>query len=272
MLNRLKFKILLMSGFLWLSPALALAESELPGQVRSLAVNLIWITALIVAILVLVAITRQKLTAIAKTELFWGIAAPVILISLFLAGTAIYFNIVSATKGPVHWHADFRIYNCGQEIDLADPTGLSNRIGTPLFHEHDDGRIHVEGAVLDEANLTLGSFFKTIGGQVSPREMILPTNDGYVRLASGDFCVGGDPAYENRLAQLQVYLYRTEGRKVIQEKLVDWPNYVLSPQPDVPPGDCIIFELNPDIRGQTRNICPAYLQALRRGIYIADNF
>lgn len=275
MRNKVKFIIL---GVIALAPLAALAHGEvrLDEQVASLIVTAVWVTAIWVALLVLIAITRRELTDNLKIELFWGISAPVILVSLFVAGSTVYLNVVSETKGPVHWHADFKIYNCGQEVGLEagliDPEGLSNRIGTPVFHEHNDQRIHVEGTVFELSHLSLGSFFETIGGRASHGQLLVPTNEGFVQMTNGDRCRGGIPKYEGKSARLQAYLYRTEGKEVFQEKLVDWPNYVLSPHTTVPPGDCIIFDFSPEVGGQTDKICDFYLIELEKGDLSAVNF
>ena len=119
------------------------------------------VAGVIVTVFVLIALAydhHQKNERM-KWILFLGIVIPVLLATAYSAGTTIYLNRNSATGGPVHWHADFEIWKCGQKIDLLDPTGLSNRIGTPVFHEHGDDRIHVEGVVMNLEDVSLHHFF-----------------------------------------------------------------------------------------------------------------
>ena len=72
------------------------------------------------------------------------------LVTLYLVLTTLHLNIISATKGPVHWHADYELLICGKEYMLPEPKGLTNKQGTDLMHSHDDNRIHVEGVLLDK--------------------------------------------------------------------------------------------------------------------------
>ena len=94
-----------------------------------------------------------------KQLLFLGIMIPTIIATLVLVGSTLYVNVISETKGPVHWHADFEIWVCGEKVDILDPKGLSNRIGTSVFHEHNDNRVHVEGVVVDKKDVSLDEFF-----------------------------------------------------------------------------------------------------------------
>ena len=64
-----------------------------------------------------------------------------------LIGSTIYLNTNSDSGGPVHWHADIEFWACGNEIELRDPTGFSNKIGTGTLHEHDDHRIHLDCSI-----------------------------------------------------------------------------------------------------------------------------
>ncbi|MCM2325682.1 MAG: hypothetical protein NDI94_04410, partial [Candidatus Woesearchaeota archaeon] len=121
---------------------------------------------------------------------YFLVAAITILITSYLVIATINLNLVSETKGPVHWHADFEIYNCGEKLDLIDPKGLSNKIGTPVFHEHNDDRMHVEGVVVEEEHVSLSEFIETIGGELTADSMKIETNDGVVVMNNGDICGG----------------------------------------------------------------------------------
>jgi hypothetical protein len=266
-----QLKILLFSLGLFFVPLLVFAyEPTLDQQIVDITVKLVVGASIWVALLTLISLTKKTLEERHKVELFWGITTPVILVTLFVAGSTIYLNIVSETNGPVHWHADFRILNCGEEIDLIDPEGISNRVGTPTFHEHDDLRVHVEGTVYRLTDVSLGSFFETIGGQVSHGQMTLPTNQGMVKMTNGDKCLTGELA--GRSAKLNVFLYRTEGDKVYQEKLIDWPSHVLAPYITVPPGDCVVFEFSPENKLTTKNTCQFYAIEINKGNLEPVNF
>ncbi len=226
-----------------------------------------------------------------KLFLFWGMVIPIIFTTLYLAGATVIINQQSVTGGPVHWHADYEIYVCGESIkdenlpqsddhtssfeffpaaqahegeaqeklDLVDPTGFSNRVGTSDFHEHGDGRIHVEGVVENLEDVSLGNFFKAIGGQLTQTLMRLPTNHGEVIVQNGMNCPDGKPG------AWQGFVYKTKGEIVTQEKLENFAEYVLSPYSQVPPGDCIILEFGSESKNRTDKICPFYQIAIEKG-------
>ena len=233
----------------------------------NLAIKGIIIASIIITVFAVISLLLEK-KAKAKTFkkfkklLFLGIIIPAIASSLFLAGSTIYLNIASETKGPVHWHADFEIWNCGEKIDLINPEGLTNRIGSSVFHEHGDNRIHVEGVVTNYKNVDLHNFFNVIGGKLAKNSIVIPTNKGIVELKNRDSC-------NNNPATLQVFLYKTINDRVHQEKLENFPDYVISPHPDVPPGDCIIIELSQE-KQSTSHICETYRIALEKGEIIGS--
>ncbi len=236
------------------------AESEsLETTLHQLALKLVLGTTVFVAfIFLLVFLTKNKESL--KKYFFFGIIIPVVLTSLYLAGSTIYLNQVSATKGPVHWHADFEIYNCGQPVDLVDPKGFSNKIGTPTFHEHNDGRVHVEGVVLDMEDVSFNSFVNVIGGNISDNSLELPTSDGPLARSDGDVCSDGTHGEWN------VFLYSVEGQNIGREKLSlkELREHILEPSGSVPPGDCIILEFTENKRS-TDKLCTFYKTAIRQG-------
>ena len=189
--------------------------------------------------------------------LFFSISAVILLVSLYVAGSTIYINTISSTKGPVHWHADFEIWNCGTNVDLVDPTGLSNRVGETVLHEHGDNRMHVEGVVVNSGDVSLGNFFRSVGGSLSAGMLTVQTNTGKVLLESGTSCPDGP-------AELQVFVYTTVEGRMVQEKLGAYEDYSLSGHSQVPPGDCIIIELAPN-KETTDHLCESYKVAIRRG-------
>ncbi len=218
-----------------------------------------------------------------------GIAAAAAIATVFLAADTVIKNQTSVSKGPVHWHADFEIFVCGknplemktvkgrtqylahgeeeesheedthlEKVDLMDPTGFANRVGTSDFHEHGDNRIHLEGVVTRPDDFTLAKFFEAIGGQLTPTLLRAPTKEGELVAQTGMDCPDGQEGV------LQVFLYKTQGNIVTQEKLSDFTNYVISPYSTVPPGDCLIFEFGPT-KDKTDKICDFVKIALDKG-------
>ncbi len=232
-------------------------------QLKNRALSVIMVTGVIVSALVVLAIVEQRKLHNRKQLFFLAIALPVIFATIFAAGTTIYLNQISTTKGPVHWHADFEIWNCGEKVELVDPKGLSNRVGTPVFHEHNDNRIHVEGVVLHPEDAALKMFFNFVGGSLITEELRIPTNEGLVTRRKGELCNG-------KPAKLQVFVYKVlnpqdEGNwEYKQEKVENFPDYVLSPYSQVPSGDCIIIEFDKE-KERTDKICTTYKVAEQRG-------
>src|SRR3989344_854626 len=118
---------------------------QLDAALSSYSLSAVLYASIALLILVLISLKTRNASPSVKKILFISIVAIVASVTIFLAGSTIYLNIVSFSRGPVHYHADFEIWNCGQEIDLKDPKGISNKIGTPALHEHNDKRIHLEG-------------------------------------------------------------------------------------------------------------------------------
>lgn len=229
----------------------------------STSVAYILIAAFIVTALILFSIFYKKKTEKMKWLLFITISLSILVATLYSAIATIYLNQISETKGPVHWHADFEVWNCGKKIDLKEPEGLSNRIGTPTLHEHGDDRFHIEGIVIESHDVALSNLFKSMGGSLSENYLAIPTNDGIAEMRTGNFCDGKE-------GRLQVFAYKvtnpeqTEKWEFTQEKLLDFTDYVLSPYPNVPPGDCIIIEFGQD-KNYTDKICETYKVALQKG-------
>ncbi len=208
------------------------------------------------------AILRKRKTEKEKRLLFFLISAPIIIVTLFLASSTIYLNVISESKGPVHWHADFEIWFCDEQMDVVDPSGISNRVGSSVFHEHGDDRIHVEGVLEDVSDASLQDFFRVIGGYMSDDSLTIPTESGLVAVKNGGLCNGESSV-------LQVFVYKTirtdEGLwKYSVEKLSEPEGYVLSPFSSIPPGDCLIVEFSPESESTT-HICETYSLAIEQG-------
>lgn len=177
-----------------------------------------------------------------KKYVFLAFVIPVVLSTGYLTYDTVEKNLVSVTGGPVHWHADFEVWYCGQKQDLVNPSGLLNKIGTPLFHEHNDDRIHVEGTVNQISNVDVGSFFETVGGKLTLDSLKYPTSSGeIIEAQTGDNCPNGE------VGELKVYVNGVRN--------MDPENYMYYPHPGVPPGDCIIVEFGPNLADTTDKIC-----------------
>ena len=248
---------------LFASLTLAHGEFDQGTKLKTQAMSIVMITSILVTALVILAIISKQKLRNHKRALFLLIIIPIIAATLYMVGITVYLNSNSLTKGPVHWHADFEIWNCGEKIDLHNPQGLSNRVGTPVFHEHNDFRIHVEGVVVDQEDITLGNFFRVIGGVLTAQSMNIPTNARTVTVHNGEACQG-------KPGKIQAFVYKIinpeeQGNWIYQqEKIENYPGYVLSPYSDVPPGDCIIIEFGPE-KEKTDKICSSYEAALKRG-------
>lgn len=194
---------------------------------------------------------------------FWIVIYLVSVITLVIVADTINLTINSETKGPVHWHADYQIWNCGKRLDIMEPEKLTNRIGTRLVHEHGDNRIHVEGIIKDIHNADLHNFFNVLGGELTETSFSMPSNDGIVTATDGELCNG-------EAAEVQIFAYIAENANPRQksgflvEQLKVNENYILSPYQDVPPGDCIIIEFDKR-KEKTDKICDTYRIAVEQG-------
>lgn len=230
---------------------------------KSLSVDGIFAVSVIIGLATLASFLIKKKSELVKWVLFVAIVVPSVVLTLAMSGSTIYLNTISETGGPVHWHADFEVWRCGESLDLVDPTGIENRIGTPVLHEHNDFRLHVEGTVLRKSDVSLGEFFSVIGGSLSDTSMSVPTNDGLVEMREGDTCDG-------RPARLQAFVYKVtnpddlKNWKFVQQKLDDIDGYVLSPFSIIPPGDCVIFEFGEE-KDRTEEMCETVKVAIDRG-------
>mgnify|MGYP001615618289 CR=1 FL=1 len=129
---------------------------------QTFSLTLLTIGAISLALLALLSLTAKRLTEKRKEILFLLMVAAILVPTMFLIASTVYLNTISASGGPVHWHADIEVWNCGKELDLEDPKGLSNKIGEATLHEHDDKRIHVEGVVIESHDASLGNYFRAM--------------------------------------------------------------------------------------------------------------
>lgn len=179
-----------------------------------------------------------------KRIIFFLIALPVFLATLVLLVSTISKNLNSATRGPVHWHADYQVWICGKEYELADPEGIMNRVGTSELHEHNDRRIHIEGVLDNLEDGSLGAYFRAIGGMISPAEVTFPSAEGMIHFDAGDLCPDSSPG------NVKVFV---NGKRAAEPQ-----EYVPSPEINVPPGDCIIIDFSPGEEPMTERICQSW--------------
>lgn len=244
--------------------------SDLDERLKSKAVFLVLATTALLTLLIGYAIyDRKKLASKGKKNqkikviLFGLIVIAVLGTTFFVAGSTIYLNMISVTGGPVHWHSDFEIWTCGQKVDLLNPTGLSNKIGSATYHEHNDDRLHVEGVVIEYKDVNLQKFFELIGGSLEQGKVAIPTDDGMKKYKDNDLC--------NEVpSELQVFLYRVENPgdkgewRYSLTKLTGYTDYILKDTSYVPPGDCFIIEFGPS-RDTTDHMCETYEIAVAKG-------
>jgi hypothetical protein len=178
-----------------------------------------------VAILISISyVLRERLSNTHKKVFFGLIAVIVLAVTLYAGATTVYLNVISFSQGPVHWHADFEIHICGQKVtNLNQPVFPSNKIGTPTLHHHDDYRIHQEGLVIDQRDISLATFFKVIGGELTQDSITIPLNDGSTATyTNGMTCPDGKEA----TLKLAVMNGESAGQFIPQQ---DIPGYTLSP-------------------------------------------
>lgn len=136
-----------------------------------------------------------------KNLLMNGFLIAVLVPSLYTAGAFVHQSQTSWSQGEIHWHADFEVivHENGEyrQLDLIDPTNfcdetthesstmcsLNDRTGSTKYHEHNDGRIHLEGIFKERNDATLSAFFETFGGELTNTRLIYPTNDRVVEKA-----------------------------------------------------------------------------------------
>ena len=175
-------------------------------------------------------IFRERTTDTHKKIFIILIAVPTLLVTLYLGVSTVYLNVASESGGPVHWHADYELWVCGEKAELAGAGFLSNTVGTPVLHHHEDNRIHVEGLVVKTEDIALGKYFKSIGGGLTNDSITLPYADGTVKIyRNGDKCPDGRPG------RLRLYVKEHQTGQFFENKEI--AGYVIKPGFEVPPGD-----------------------------------
>lgn len=264
------------------------SSGDLEATISNLSTTAVFAGSAALILLVVLAILLNKKAPGFKPLLFGLIVVIVMGVTLTISGGTIYLNVKSATGGPVHWHADIEFWACNNELELRDPHGvLSNKIGTPTLHEHNDKRIHLEGVPVElPHDASLGKFMTVVGGEVSSNSLVVPLNDEkyfedtseevdgdgpgapvpeevtpyimtgkdgkYAKFVSGETC-GGQPAE----VQVFAYQFNKDSKTYRQTKLERPENYKIAGHSDVPPGDCVIFEFGPK-KDRTDKLCQQY--------------
>lgn len=267
--------------------------ADIEQQVISLSITTAYIGSAVLIVCTLIALFANKRFSKKsfkklKLPLFVMMLGAAVIGTAVLAYNTVYLNVVSESKGPVHWHADVEFWACGSEIELRDPTGfLSNKIGTSTYHEHNDKRIHLEGVVVDKSHdASLGKFMEVTGGYLNDQGIGIPLNedpklwledqhDGDEHdtafLAYMDKYVGanqegrvlqltnGSVSCDGEQAEPQVFVYQLDDATDTyrQTKLNDPAGYVIADEAIVPPGDCVIFEFDKS-KASTDKLCQQY--------------
>lgn len=249
--HTLFFAMILLTGF----PAFAsgAVDGDIESQLSNVGLRLVFLTLAGILVLLFVSMAISKPSELIKRFLFWGITIAVVTTTFVLIFFSVTLNSNSWSKGPIHWHADYQVYACGEKLDLIDPVGFANsKVGSPSRHEHNDNRLHYEGVVISSGHAKLGSFMEVLGGELTNDSLVFPTNNKTVSYRTGETCADGT------VGEVQVFLYRVEPGEVYTQAKLDHPeDYIISPLSAVPDGDCIIIEFAAP-KDQTDKICQSY--------------
>lgn len=259
--------------------------ADLEASINSLSIRVVIGSAIALVVLTLVAIALKNKNEKAKLPLFVLMFVAIVGSTATLLISTVYLNVKSDSGGPVHWHTDFEIWACGNELELRNPSGfLSNKIGTATYHEHNDKRIHLEGVVVDkEYDASLEKFMEVVGGSITKDSITVPLADSIVEevvdgdkvesidramidqyltndifgkkiftAMSGNYC--GD---EQAQVQAFVYTYNKDNDTYSQKKLEEPEKYVLRDESVVPPADCLIIEFDTP-KDKTDKLCEQY--------------
>ena len=231
----------------------------LQEKIETLTLPVVGYGFLLLLLVTAIAILVKKQSETLKRFFFWSMTSIIVVLTVGMMASTVFLNMASWSGGPVHWHADFQVWACGEKIDLKDPKGFLNRIGTSVLHEHNDERIHYEGVIMTPQQAMLDNFFHVIGGELTANSLTVPTNNGIASYATGDSCSDGSTG------TMQVFAYQVNDDKTFtQRKLTHPENYVLSQVSTVPPGDCLIVEFGEE-KDRTDKLCLSYEAAVETG-------
>lgn len=149
--------------------------------------------------------TEDQLPEKYKSALMSVFLLAILVPTIFSVAAFVHRSTTTWSGGEVHYHADYEVVvqnDTGQyqQLDLIDPSRfcegtthestymceLNDRTGTVEYHEHNDRRIHLEGAFREREHATLSAFFRTFGGELTNDRLVYPTNDKVWNLTSTD--------------------------------------------------------------------------------------
>lgn len=271
--------------------------ADLEHQITSFALDTVMYSAVALVILVVIAAFIRNRVPALKMPVFVLMSLVMAGSAVALIGSTVYLNVKSESGGPIHWHADIEYWTCGNQLELRNPTGfLSNKIGTSVLHEHDDQRIHLEGVAVDKSqDASIGKFMHVVGGIITDDNLIVPLNeDGntFEDEVDGDgrndlhpelvepyiftdpeqgrvaaFQTGGSCGDQE--AEVQTFVYRYNDDDTYEQFKLDKTetlamfgigevdDYAINENPNVPPGDCVIFEFDVP-KEKTDKLCQQY--------------
>ncbi len=255
---------------------------NLESDVTKLGIRVVLVSSIALFILVLIAGLLKNKSKRLRLPLFLLITFTIVASTATLFGSTVYLNTSSESGGPVHWHADIEFWACGKQLELRNPSGLlSNKVGTPTLHEHNDQRIHLEGVVVEKAtDANLGNFMNVVGGSISSEMMEVPLADSILEdqvdgdgisstnidnlistdsLGKKSFVATSGEKCGDELAEPQVFVYQFNKKEntYSQTKLIDPEDYIIRDESIVPPGDCIIMEFDVK-KARTDKLCEQY--------------
>lgn len=260
-------------------------STGLSEDVASTSLRIVGGSALILFVLMAISVLDRGKTEKIKQVLFVMMATVIVGSSLMLATSTVYLYANSDSAGLTNRQAGLEFWVCGNEINLIDPSGISNRVGSSTLFERNDKLVHVEDVVETEvADASLGKFMSVVGGAVVDDALVIPVNpDGsiYSTVQDGDGPSSPDPSEADKflalsgtsryiktldgqqcqgqdaLVQVFVYSYDSETNTYEQTKLDNPRDYVFRNETTVPPGDCVIVEFD-GFKQKTDKLCQEY--------------
>ncbi len=253
---------------------LFLASIDLEQTIAQQSKTVVLVAAALLALLVVLSVILHNRAPKLNPWLFGAISLTMILPTLFLVVSTVYLNVKSESGGPIHWHADIELWACDTQLNLRDPKGaLNNKIGTPTLHEHNDKRIHLEGVAVDiSRDASVGKFMEVVGGEITDKSFTIPLNEAdiaslpaqigtFVETASSGpsatFITGQNCG--DQTAEVQMFAYRfDQATNTYSQQKVEHPaQWVIAPESQVPPGDCLIVEFGAP-KERTDRLCAQY--------------
>lgn len=152
-----------------------------------------------------------------KKILWYGLAA--VLLTFMVWGiVSVAQQRGSYSQGQVHWHADLSFMVCGEDVPLPKPVAGTKVhgevfIGTPFLHLHNEQQIHIEGAIKDASEITLGKFMEVIG--------LTFTDSEFMNKKNGDTCPDGS------LGKVKLLVNGKESPELADKVIVDGEKYEL---------------------------------------------